>query len=450
MEIASGQSTRQSYLRSIQIKRLWGYRDIKVQFRPDVNILVGRNGSGKTTVLNIIADILLLDFDALAKIPFESIRLVFRDEAAKRSPYLLVTRLKSATENVDRGLEIRAYNDIKLKKAVAEQVLSYQYKTAPSRRGGLSGILGLATQTLEPLQPPLAAFINNLAAVTWISVHRKLATPSNQLQAAFDSAVDERLEQINIRFTEFVNSIDSEQAQQTASFQKQLLTSLMLTLPSPDLTPKKLSKINITRLRGTIERVLNDLELTAQEEKVADVFDRAAASLARIKSNEGVELNDLLIASYLLQMEKIAGSWSEYSRGVIALHRKKYAISATLDEFFDDKESFISSTGRIYFFRGEDYDNVITPDKLSSGEKQLYILLMETLLAAGKPSIFIADEPELSLHVLWQEKLIDAMRGLNSDAQLLFATHSPDLVGGFSDSVQDMDVQSEEASVEAR
>ena len=62
----------------------------------------------------------------------------------------------------------------------------------------------------------------------------------------------------------------------------------------------------------------------------------------------------------------------------------------------------------------------------------------------------MADEPELSLHVLWQEKLINAMRGLNSDAQLIFATHSPDLVGAYSDSVQDMDFGNDPPVAEAQ
>ena len=63
---------------------------------------------------------------------------------------------------------------------------------------------------------------------------------------------------------------------------------------------------------------------------------------------------------------------------------------------------------------------------------------MEVLLQEGRNLIFIADEPELSLHVLWQEKLLKALRALNENAQLIVATHSPDIVADYSQNVVDM------------
>jgi predicted ATPase len=76
---------------------------------------------------------------------------------------------------------------------------------------------------------------------------------------------------------------------------------------------------------------------------------------------------------------------------------------------------------------------------LSSGEKQLLILLSEALLQRQTPAIFIADEPELSLHVTWQEKVVSSIRGLNNAAQILAATHSPDIVGALSSRTIDME-----------
>ena len=72
---------------------------------------------------------------------------------------------------------------------------------------------------------------------------------------------------------------------------------------------------------------------------------------------------------------------------------------------------------------------------LSSGEKQLLIIFGEALLQRQKAHIFIADEPELSLHVEWQEKLVSSLKILNPFAQLIFATHSPDIVGSYYKSV---------------
>ena len=64
---------------------------------------------------------------------------------------------------------------------------------------------------------------------------------------------------------------------------------------------------------------------------------------------------------------------------------------------------------------------------LSSGEKQILILLTETLIQQSQPYIFIADEPELSLHIEWQRNLINSIRSLNPNAQIIFATHAPEI-----------------------
>lgn len=74
-------------------------------------------------------------------------------------------------------------------------------------------------------------------------------------------------------------------------------------------------------------------------------------------------------------------------------------------------------------------------DSLSSGEKQLFILLGEALLQEGRPVVFISDEPELSLHVAWQSVLFENVRKLNPSCQIICATHSPDIVGHFQDRV---------------
>jgi len=68
---------------------------------------------------------------------------------------------------------------------------------------------------------------------------------------------------------------------------------------------------------------------------------------------------------------------------------------------------------------------------LSSGEKQLLRLMLETL-AAGSSTVMI-DEPELSMHVDWQQVLVAAMRRVNPECQMLLATHSPEVMAEVAD-----------------
>ena len=77
--------------------------------------------------------------------------------------------------------------------------------------------------------------------------------------------------------------------------------------------------------------------------------------------------------------------------------------------------------------------------KLSSGEKQLIILLVEALLQKNKKHIFLADEPELSLHIAWQRKIIPAIKKINPNAQIIVATHSPEVASKYKGSIFDME-----------
>lgn len=70
-------------------------------------------------------------------------------------------------------------------------------------------------------------------------------------------------------------------------------------------------------------------------------------------------------------------------------------------------------------------------EALSSGEKQLLRLFVECR-AAGKSAIII-DEPELSMHVDWQHSLIESMRLINPEAQIIVATHSPEIMADIDD-----------------
>ncbi|MBE6287750.1 MAG: ATP-binding protein [Mediterranea massiliensis] len=70
----------------------------------------------------------------------------------------------------------------------------------------------------------------------------------------------------------------------------------------------------------------------------------------------------------------------------------------------------------------------LSPYKLSSGEKQMLVILLTALVRNGSRSVLIMDEPEASLHIEWQQKLIGMIKALNPDLQLILTTHSPAVI----------------------
>ncbi|MDE5664672.1 MAG: ATP-binding protein [Duncaniella sp.] len=80
--------------------------------------------------------------------------------------------------------------------------------------------------------------------------------------------------------------------------------------------------------------------------------------------------------------------------------------------------------------------DTIQLEHLSSGEKQMLLILTTVFLQEEKPNILLMDEPEISLHISWQDKLVGLIRELNPNCQLILTTHSPNIfVNGWEDKI---------------
>lgn len=102
-----------------------------------------------------------------------------------------------------------------------------------------------------------------------------------------------------------------------------------------------------------------------------------------------------------------------------------------IDELFADTGKKIDrKNNEIQFIQknGNGTTEVITPYQLSSGEKQILAILMTVLVENREPYALLMDEPEISLHIDWQQRLIDLIRQLNPHAQIILSTHSPALI----------------------
>lgn len=112
---------------------------------------------------------------------------------------------------------------------------------------------------------------------------------------------------------------------------------------------------------------------------------------------------------------------------------KATAAAAIKTRFLDIVDELFSETGKridrtsneLQFFQ---FDEVLKPYVLSSGEKQILVILLTALTEDQKPYVLFMDEPEASLHFEWQKRLISLVRELNPNAQVILTTHSPAVI----------------------
>lgn len=110
-------------------------------------------------------------------------------------------------------------------------------------------------------------------------------------------------------------------------------------------------------------------------------------------------------------------------------------IASRIDCLFREIDGYFYQTQKaieidkernVLVFR-EETGGVIELGMLSAGEKQLLYILLTVFLMDEKPAVLLMDEPELSLHIEWQEKLVKSVRALNPRCQVILTTHSPSI-----------------------
>ena len=117
--------------------------------------------------------------------------------------------------------------------------------------------------------------------------------------------------------------------------------------------------------------------------------------------------------------------------------RPKTHFQDLIDDLFSETgKKIIRKSNEIQF---EQDGDILTPYQLSSGEKQMLVILLTVLVQDNQAYALFMDEPEISLHVEWQQRLISLIRNLNPNVQIILTTHSPAVImNGWMDAVTEV------------
>jgi predicted ATP-binding protein involved in virulence len=171
-----------------------------------------------------------------------------------------------------------------------------------------------------------------------------------------------------------------------------------------------------------------------------DDFTSLKQLLVDIQSEDNEDYREI---NYNRSKKEILPMSENEFESISKMHRFKNAFNAFFEKIKYNKVSTINNEKIVLFSKnGKD----ISLDNLSTGEKQIVFrgafLLKNLKQLSG--SIIMVDEPELSMHPKWQEKILDFYKKLFTNdvgeqfAQLFFASHSP---GVISNALQDDDTK---------
>ena len=117
--------------------------------------------------------------------------------------------------------------------------------------------------------------------------------------------------------------------------------------------------------------------------------------------------------------------------------------AADRDRFLDTIDTLLAATGKTIVRNSAELrfnleGDILTIEQLSNGERQMLFILLTILAQRREHCVLLMDEPEISLHIEWQQRLIALIRDINPNVQLILTTHSPAVImDGWMDCVTD-------------
>ena len=412
----------------MRVDGFWKESELFLDFDRHVNFLIGPNGAGKTTIVNLLSAILRCDLRALDRIDFHTASLTLASEAspeesiaidvskAQERQHLLPEINYKITDH--KGQLIAEYSLDEI-----EERLSIRDPRYYSRRRLLAG---------NAVQQKLADMID----LSWLPVHRHDSHPGDRNELGGESPVDLKLDAQANQLVRYFSKLDQRSATAFNDFQKSVFLSLLSGQEGPsDLFSA--SDFDIGRAKDALVPILEKFKI--QKSRYQSKVDRhfeVLASATEKTSNEGYSSDEVVAMVNQRRIEEVVKEWKETTTKQAKIYKMRDGFVRILNQMFINKDVRISATNEIVISVGR--DRPMAMRALSSGEKQLLIIMGQALLQDCRPTTFIADEPELSLHVLWQERLVECVRELNPAAQIIFATHSPDIVGKYLDRVIDV------------
>lgn len=425
------------WIRRLQVRKVWGYRNFDVPLKKDVNILVGENASGKTTLLNLMHFVLTGDVVSLSDINFEEIRLELRSFDGDSRRTVSVTETSS-------GFRFRIAHE------------QYDVAIEPYMRRGsmvMSKQNPWMNRRMQEVQVRnMQDTLSDLVPAVWLPVSRRLPISDEEERTLRErsrragpiESVDERLRQLIGELHNYRLRLEPQLSELHKSFEKQVIQRSLISKEHDRMkeyqdvdVPTKEDKEQLMRAFRAVDLLDGNME-----KRVEEHFRVSALALKRIeKANkpEDIKPEDVLLIPLIWRtksMVQFSGQLEEDRKKLFAPLRR---YESTVNSFLAEKEIHVLDTGELRITSSGVPTLDISPEVLSSGEKQILILMTQALLFEDQPVVYVADEPELSLHVKWQERLLESLRSLGREIQIIVATHSPDIVGPFRDRIIELD-----------
>jgi len=454
-------------LKRFSIKRLYGYKDIELNFNGKSTIIIAENGAGKTTLINALKSTLKGEVDELRKVKCETITLELSDRKftinisdLSFSDFLASNYVPSSFRDLERFARPSQLDDIlsfvKDKPVRDARSCSWYkmiYKRSPYSNSELEAILMDLRRALNKFNDSSSEMdlfsenkneksasvlaldeikrLTNDIDIIYLPTYRRIEKAT--LRDKFNHEENERVVFIegemiktsagpsstNIEFglydvesklKEISSSIERRSSLGYRTLSATIIEDMMTGRVNAPAKPKLPSVSELSRFLG---RVVN---------KDKEGNKRIIQEVTDIMEDKSLLANNKMLNYFLSKLKGVIDSTKELELKIesfVTICNKYLQLS-------DDSKSLNFDVETLQVIVKDVFtNNPIELEDLSSGEKQIISLMAHMYLDHTRKKIVLIDEPELSLSLEWQEHVLIDIANSPSVMQLLAITHSP-------------------------
>lgn len=442
--------TKDLFIKRFEIEELFGIYNVNIPFKDNINIFVGENGLGKTTILNALNYVIQGDSESLAAIEFKKMILTLgndakiviihddlmnnnisirdrnrlyhylpNDDYSYIAQRIMLEILKEKTPNMldDKITREKIYDRI---------VRKYRYDLPPSILEKIyNSVLkdkNFEKELKDSWEYKIYDYMKKWDRIIYLPTYRRIEEDFNSY---IENSPDKDYyrkdkKKRNFSYLQFGMDDVQESIDMACSMLKNNTNEGFKAMTSNLLT----NYVNINEKNEKLDFNYKNFDASTLD----IVFSRLADKIDPSVKNK---ITDMLDENTVL-----GDKYHQYLISIISeltsIYEKNKQIDDNLENFKNVCNTYLVNKSINYDkFKIEckvEQNNTKQPiilKNLSSGEKQIISLFSKLYLNLEEKNIILFDEPELSLSILWQKRLVPDIINSSRCSFMAIITHSP-------------------------
>lgn len=443
----------------VQIAGLHHQFHVDLRLRHGLNVLYGKNGKGKTTLLHVLANFKELDFERFKFLQFKRIEITtFRGDIftierelfpgdvigvavhlnglrlGGDGPFMLAPSDKSALSLRVGGRPVY----LPAFRAILERVRTDAYAPTVTRDAEFERIREEERQIVRDAEvsgvrfPGVFSSRNDVGSLT--------ARKTMQCREWFGAFVPV------IRYPSILEvserlSMEFRDAQlQTGQHEQRMLSEMFIEVFKALMSKEQPTETEVEDLIARVQKALAVADDKPEQELYTDQIGSKLAEVLTLDKLSGTEQGSESERRVLRLYAQMLERRNEERQRAFARVRQ---FEGAVNKFLDEKALHISDDRPGLRRHPSSGVCIQTPDartyrlgSLSSGERQVLTMLFSATRMSGATGMFLIDEPELSLHVDWQRIILGELMAQAGGRQIVACTHSPEVGADHMDALQ--------------